>query len=114
MKRRTIFIIFLALASLFFSCHKKQLQKKPPNLISYNKMVNIISDIYLIESAVNLTPPDSNRMTATFAYYDDLYLRYDITREQMIASLYYYLSDENQAEKMLGEAAEKLSEGITE
>lgn len=110
MKKRILFIIFIALSSLFFSCHKKQLQKKPQHLISNSKMVDIITDMYLIEGAIHVTPNDSNKMVAIMAYYENLYINYDVTKEQIISSLYYYLSDEDQANKMLSEASERLKE----
>ena len=82
------------------ACNKKQFQKKPENLIPSDKITTIISDILLIENAINGLPPDSCRIRMMNIYYLDLFTRYNITKEQFQKSMDYYLSNEGNALKM--------------
>ncbi len=63
-------------------------------------MSSIISDILLIESMINLAPADSNRVNMMNMYYQDLFVHYNISKEQFQESISYYLSNENDTEKL--------------
>ena len=110
MKKIIIWILIIPLVALATGCHKKQVQKKPDNLISRNTIVNVIAECYIIESVVGYNPSDTvNRFMSTKAYYKDLFDRYNITREQFNASIQYYMGDEDQADKILSEASALVS-----
>lgn len=107
MKRSYLLLLLIPIMILAAGCHKKQVQKKPENLISRNAMVHIIAESYIIESLVSYNPPDTlNRYESTKAYYKDLFNRYHVTREQFNSSIQYYMGDEDQANKILSEASE--------
>ena len=110
MKRNLLWILLIPIMLLAVSCHKKQVQKKPDNLINRSTMVNIIAESYIIESIVSYNPEDTvQRLDRTRAYYKDLFNRYHVTREQFHASVQYYMGDEDQATKILTEAADLVT-----
>lgn len=105
MKKKIIYLLLIPLVLLSASCHKKQVQKKPDNLIGRNTMVKLIAESYLIESVLFFNPADTvNRFESTKAYYKDLFDRYGVTREQFNKSIEYYMGDEDMSEKLLSEA----------
>lgn len=111
MKRTYLWILLIPIMLLAAGCHKKQVQKKPDNLISRNNMVKIIAECYIIESIVSYNPEDTiKRLDRTRAYYKDLFNRYNITREQFHSSVQYYMGDEDQASKILTEAADLVTQ----
>ena len=110
MKRTYLWILLIPIMLLAAGCHKKQVQKKPDNLISRNTMVNIIAECYIIEGIVSFNPADTvDRFESTKAYYKDLFDRYHVTREQFNTSVQYYMGDEDQADKILSEASSLVS-----
>lgn len=110
MKRYSLLLLLIPVLLLAVSCHKKQVQKKPDNLISRNTMVNIIAESYIIESIVSYNPADTlYRYERTKSYYKDLFNRYHVTREQFNSSILYYMGDEDQANKILSEASDLVS-----
>lgn len=110
MKKSYLWLLLIPIMMLAAGCHKKQVQKKPDNLISRNTMVKILADCYVIESIVSFNPADTlNRYQSTKAYYKELFNRYQITREQFNTSLQYYMGDEDQSSKILSEASELVA-----
>jgi len=99
MKKSLLFLL-LILICFIPACNKKQLQKKPDNLIHITKMTDIVSDILLIESMINLAPADSNKIEMMNRYYNDIFTHYNITKEQFQKSIDYYMSNENDVEKI--------------
>ena len=108
MKKRHSFLLLLLTVLALTACHKKQLQDKPTDLIAYPKMIDIITDIYMIEGISFYTPYDSARTEKMVGLYRWLFEEHQISKEQLQSSLTYYLSDEDQAKKMLAEAKEKV------
>ena len=109
MKKYSIFL-FVVLICFVSACNKKQLQKKPENLISTDKITDIISDILLIESMINTIPADSNKMQMINTYYSDLFKRYNVTKEEFEESIDYYLSNEDDVAKIFDEVNVKLKD----
>ena len=107
MKKYSIFL-FVVLICFVSACNKKQLQKKPENLISMDKITAIISDILLIEGMINTTPEDSNKVRMLNIYYHDLFKRYNITKEEFQNNIDYYISNEDDAVKVFNEIEIKL------
>ena len=98
--KKSLLFLFMILAVFITACNKKQLQKKPEDLIPANKMTAIVSDILLIENTLNMLPADSNKLQMTNIYYHYLFTHYDVTKKQFQKSIDYYLSNEYDAEKM--------------
>lgn len=83
---------------------------KPDNLIGRSTMVKILADCYIIESTVHTSPDSINRVVVTQEYYRELFNRYQITREQFISSMEYYVSEESSAEKLLTDASNLIAQ----
>ena len=103
-------ILFTAIAAIVLvlsGCNdKKKVMKKPPHLINRITLVNILAESYLIESTLQMTPPDSiSKDELARRYYKDLFDRYHITSEQFESSVAYYVSEEKSAEKLLNDAS---------
>jgi len=95
----------IPLMLLTASCHKKQVQKRPDNLIARSTMANILAEAYIIESHITLNPEDTlNNVESARGYYHDLFERYHVTREQFNTSMQYYMGDEDAANKLVNEA----------
>jgi hypothetical protein len=90
------------------SCHKKQIREKPVNLLSYEKVTEMVTDISLVESIVYLLPPDSDRLRVSREMYSTLFSGYGVDKDQFISSLSYYLADEDQSLKMLNTVEENV------
>ena len=105
MKKIFLYILLIPLMMINVGCHKKQVQKKPDNLINRSTMANILAEAYIIESLITLNPEDTlNNVESTRGYYHDLFERYHITREQFNTSMQYYMGDEDAANKLVNEA----------
>lgn len=111
-----ITLALLTMIVLLTGCdNKKQMMKKPDNLINRITLVNILADSYLIESTLQMTPPDSiSKEELARQYYKDLFERYQITGEQFESSVTYYISEEKSAEKLLNDAATLIVSKKTE
>lgn len=112
---RFVLVPLVALV-LFAGCNsKKQMMKKPDNLINRITLVNILADSYLIESTLQMSSPDSiSKEDLARQYYKDLFDRYHITNEQFESSVAYYVSEEKSAEKLLNDAATLIVSKKTE
>jgi len=98
--KKNLFFFLIIFLFFFAACNKKQLQKKSANLVSIDKMAAIVSDILLIENTINLISEDSNKIRMLNTYYNYLFKHYNITKEQFQKNIDYYLSNEDDAEKM--------------
>ena len=103
----TIVLILLALLTLFAGCKsKKHVMEKPDHLINRITLVNILAESYIIESYLQMSPPDSiSKNEQARRFYKDLFDRYKITNEQFEASVAYYISEEKSAERLLNDAS---------
>ena len=108
MKKILPFLLLFIMVLCCSSCHKKQLQEKPADLIAYPQMIDIITDIYMIEGISFYTPYDSARTEKVLGLYQWLFEEHNITKEQLHTSFGYYLADEDQAKQMLQEASDRV------
>ena len=105
MKKSFLYILLIPLVLLATGCNKKQVQKRPDNLINRSTLANILAEAYIIESLITLNPEDTiNNVVSSRGYYHDLFERYHITREQFNTSMQYYMGDEDAANKLVNEA----------
>lgn len=110
MKKILVFILLIASVLSFSACHKKRIQEKPDGLISQHVIINVIADCYLVESMVYLLPDDVDKATTVTNLYVDLFKKYEITKEQFVVSMEYYLGDEETATQILTAASKTLAE----
>ena len=104
---KKIIFYFLLLLALFSACSKKkQIIPKPNNLIPYDTMTVIMSETFLIEGMLYYLPPDSDRTASALSVYSDLFARYNISKDQFISSVRYYLADKTTSEELLTKVAQ--------
>ena len=109
MKRLLYILTAIALVCCTSCKSKKQVLDKPEGLINRSTMVKIIADSYIIESTVHLnSDPTINKGELAKIYYKELFQRYNITREQFVSSINYYVSEESSAEKLLSDASKLI------
>lgn len=101
-------IILLCLA--IFGC-KNAAQKKPEYLINEDKMVHIMVDMHLVESASNLKilEPDSGN-SKYFEHYASIFTTYGIEKWQFDSSLFYYSTKTKQMDSIYNRVLENLYE----
>ncbi len=86
---RFLFAVFISL--LFVSCSEKPNRKKPEGLLSEEKMVELLTDIQLIEGAVSkkiLDKIDAKKESPI--YYQKAFEKHDVTENQFELSIRYY------------------------
>lgn len=105
-------ISFIALL-VFSSCDSNTIIKKPANLIPKDKMVEVLSDVYISKSARSLKNNNGDR---NINYHSFVYKNHNIDSISFHQSLKYYSSDIKQNEeilKLVKEKIDKQSELIT-
>lgn len=102
MKKR---ILMFALALLFVNCNSNK-AKEPDNLISEDKMVDILYDLYLVNSIKtnNNTYLRENKITPA----NYVYQKYKIDSLQFVQSDNYYASDIEEYEKLYRRVTTRL------
>lgn len=85
-------IIILACLMVFFSCQsEKTTEIIPQDLILEKKMIDVLIDIHITESALSLKNFNRDSSLSLYAYYKrDIYKKYQITEEQFKSSYDYY------------------------
>jgi len=107
-------LILIVLTTFCTSCHKKQVvADKPGDLIGRKEMVDVLTETYLAEAFVyayldSVTLEESQNLTA--AFYNDIYKRHNITKQQFITSMEYYVSDNELIQKMLDEVMTNIQQ----
>ena len=96
----------LVLISLVFSCNNIDRPKKPDNLISTDRMVDIITDISLMNAAKGLNKDllEKNAINPT----NYIYKKYNIDSTQFASSNNYYAYDVKEYEKIYMKVKERL------
>lgn len=108
---RILTYTLFSLSLFLFSCDQEKKEQRPTYLIDEDKMVSIMVDMHIVETASNLKiyPPDS----AQQMYFDDfesVYLTHEITKEKFDSSLYYYATQTDQMNIIYDRILENLSE----
>jgi hypothetical protein len=85
-------LIIIACVLTIVSCTQESpLDVKPVNLISEEKMVDILIDVHLTESALSLKNFNRDSSMRLYAYYkEDIYQDHKITESQFRESFDYY------------------------
>jgi hypothetical protein len=95
---------------MLFSCNSKnEAKEKKTDIISRNKMVNVLVDCYLIEGALLANQQEGIYMKeyAKF-YYDQILKKHKITRNQIFDSMEYYCFNIKELSKMQIEVNNQL------
>ena len=77
-------ILYFSLLILLSGCGMR-----PLGILSYNKMVDILLDVHIAESAMKILDPTARRIEKQ-EYYNTVFEKYDTTKEQFDKSLDWY------------------------
>jgi len=106
------FLSLIILLLIFtYGCDKNPSQSKAPeNLISIDTMVEILVDFHLIEAAIKIDQKRKVNMTEyTKYYYNYLFEKHQITKEDFKESLAYYQNNPSLFEEMYADVITQLS-----
>ena len=122
--------LLVGLLFLFASCAEKKeetfvMPEKPANLIPEDKMIQVLADVHLLESAVStrspapvrVPRPGENPQTIMIPQpgelkgmpYYDIFSKYGYTREQFAASFEWYATDPEGISTMYDEVIAELT-----
>ena len=108
MRKFGFFIVsFLLFAA---SCNEKAPQK-PSYLVDEKKMVEVMVDMHLVETAHNLKllPPDTTRQ-AYNGMFERIYVTHQVTKTTFDSSLFYYSTQTEQMNVIYDKILEHLYE----
>jgi hypothetical protein len=99
------------LAIVGFGCGPKVDSKVPSYVLSEEKMVEVMVDMHIVETALNLKimTPDSNN-TEYDQRFASIFVSNDIRKEQFDSSLFYYSTRTGEMNKIYDKVLERLSE----
>ncbi|MCX6234770.1 MAG: DUF4296 domain-containing protein [Bacteroidetes bacterium] len=104
------FFIVLLLINGCHTVHKDDFLPPPENLIPKDKMIDILVDIQLIESAIKADPfRKQNLDFYVNYYYDYLFKKYTIQRKDFEESLKYYQQNIEEFDKLFADVITRLS-----
>jgi len=109
-------ILFVLLALLFSGCYKvnKLKVKKPANLISKDKMADILTDMEIIKGAAVFNRERYlGYKNIEKNFYQTLYSHYHITESQLRANLNYYNNQGDEIAGIYDKVMSKLTEKQT-
>ncbi len=100
-------ILFPALLIFHFSCKN---EKKEQNMFNPSKMVEIMTDIHIVEAILSDKQKNGIK-TDSFAniYYSEIFTKYKISKKQLDENLNYYTSNPLEFGKIYDSIIEKLS-----
>lgn len=108
MKRLALLLSSLLL--FLFSCKNAE-KEVPENLIDHDTMVDYVVECWLAESAIhNFGGKYEKQQQETVTFYDDFFKRHNITKEQFIHSLEYYMNDNVNTPIFIEECKQRLEE----
>lgn len=100
-------VLFLFLVS----CQGEKTAENPAYVIDQDKMVGIMVDMHIVETASNLKvfPPDSAQQMYQ-NYFESIYLTHGVTKANFDSSLFYYSTQTDQMNVIYDKVLENLSE----
>ena len=107
---RGLGLILFSLLVFTVSCDEKEPQA-PDYLITEEKMVEIMVDMHLVETAHNLKllPPDTTGMVYNETF-ERVYVTHEITKADFDSSLFYYSTQTEQMNVIYDKILEQLYE----
>lgn len=94
-------LVFTGFFFLAGACGEKSRTISPKSLVPDTLMVAVITDIYLVEGVmIQLEYLQRRPQDAAIPYYDVVFRKHGITREQFRSSMEYYAQTEDQLDKI--------------
>ena len=94
-------IILLGLAFVISCTSESELDVKPADLIPEGKMIDVLIDLHITESALSLQNFNRDSSMKLFAYYkEDLYKEHQINEKQFQNSFDYYAKHSKEFDHM--------------
>jgi len=112
MKNLIKYITFLTLLFSFVSCEEKQ-KEIPSNVISQEKLVEVITEIELAQALIKLKFANQDTINSQ-QLFEEVYNNFEITEENYNKSLSYYSQDPKLLEEMYVKVINNLSIRQTE
>lgn len=110
MKNLILLIIGLMMLSSCYTAHENEKQPPPQNLIDKDKIVLILADIELAESALRQKLNHGYEVKEVKeAYYRSIFSEYEISREQFDSSMTFYKQDLDELNLIYEEVITRLS-----
>lgn len=100
--KRLVYIIFSSFL-IFFSCAKQ----KPSGVLPEDKIVDLLTEVSLIDAYIQSLPMDSGRKVLPVLY-DNLFKEFDIDSVQFKKNLDFYYGNPQLTEKIYTAVGEKL------
>jgi len=103
------FTLTIALALVLASCNDLKV-KAPKNLLSEDRMVEIITDIDIIEAKFNFADEHGKSADSMkTSYYNQLYEHHGITKEQLVDNINYYTQKPELLENIMTRVVDSLT-----
>ncbi len=99
------FFYILFLSTFLYACTSNTISKKPNNLISKNKMVDLLTDMLLASGGENIKNLNLER---NVNYFPLVYKKHNIDSAQFTESNYYYTSKIDEYDEILRRVDERL------
>ena len=81
---------FLACIAFLISCKNNNQQEIPENILSKNQMIGILSDVYILESSINLNMVSTTINKGDSSLFYNVFENNKITKKQYEESLAFY------------------------
>jgi hypothetical protein len=106
---RVVYLSLIALAVVLEACGGSGKEVVPANILPETRFSNVLTDVRLLEGAYSIDNQriDSSSYTVGF-YYDLLFKRYELTREQYLESYAYYAAHPDVMLRIETKVSEKL------
>ncbi len=103
-------IFVLLLITTLFSCNKVKNSHVPADIIPEDKMVEIIVDVSIAESAINIQQRRGIAANKNVKkYFDEVFKKHNVKKEDFQKSFKYYSRDPKEMKKIYTEVIEDLS-----
>ena len=100
--KKTVYIIFVI---IFISCESKVKYDKPDDLISKEQMIDLLTDIHLVNGTTGVKNKDLEKDKN---YMSLIYEKYNIDSTQFAASNIYYTANISEYENIFEEVEKRL------
>ncbi len=99
---------FILVILLVFACNPRQ--KSSENIIPKDKIVQILTDVMIAESAITIEQGnDIDTKVMTKYYYSGVFKKHNITQKQFEESMHYYSKNDKNFNEIFSHVIDSLS-----